>query len=738
MDRERWQQVDELYHAAVERPSAERAAFLDEACPDPDLRREVESLLSFETADGAMLDSPAWEKRLAPGERLGPYEILGRAGAGGMGEVWKARDTRLGRDVAIKVCPERFSEDFRREARAIAALNHPHICTLYDVGRDCLVMEYIDGAPIKGPLPLNRALQLGAQIADALDAAHRKGIVHRDLKPANILLTHGGVKLLDFGLAKMVPAGLLAEAPGKAKMEGALAGTLQYMAPEQLQGKEADSRCDIFSFGCVLYELIAGRRAFDGPDPASLIAATLRAEPPPLASKPLERLLRKCLAKDPDERWQSARDLRDELLWIASGYAGTPAAVTAEIKTQRWRRGWVAAVALILAVAAYSLWLVRPAPVPQRVIRFPLALQESIRDFRISPDGQKLLYLTGSDKQEFRLYDLTSGESRPLPELGGAADFFWSPDSRFVGFRIGNQFRKMELAGGLTSTIFDAGTTNINYFAAWSPGGDILFYFSGIGTARVPVEGGEDRMLARIAPSESVHVGFDPLPGGRRFLFYAASNARVLQGETRVYSVDGTAVRTVMTSDSAATYSPPGYLLYLRGDLLVAQPFDAARVALTGPAQPLINRVARYTGSAFEDLPMISASRTGVLVYRSGTRLRQSRLTWFDRTGTPSGTVGEPADYTNPALSYDGRRLAVSIRDPLSALRDIWIFDLERRGATRVTFGQGDNFRRCLGTRWHSRGFYLFAPGCARHLCQEPCSVRTGRLTVRRPVRQKR
>jgi len=206
MDREAWEQVDRLCHAALDRPAAERSAFLNDECPDPDVRREVESLLSFEAADGSAFDSPAWEKRLAPGERLGTYDIVGRAGAGGMGELWKARDTRLGRDVAIKVCAERFSDRFRREARAIAALNHPHIWTLYDVGADCLVMEYIEGAPIQGPMPVERALKLGGQIADALDAAHRKGIVHRDLKPANILVTKSGVKALDFGLAKMETA----------------------------------------------------------------------------------------------------------------------------------------------------------------------------------------------------------------------------------------------------------------------------------------------------------------------------------------------------------------------------------------------------------------------------------------------------------------------------------------------------------------------------------------------------
>jgi Tol biopolymer transport system component/predicted Ser/Thr protein kinase len=714
MDRERWQRVDELYHAAMERAAAERAAFLDDACLDPDLRREVESLLSFEAADGSLFDSPAWEKRLSPGERLGPYEIVERAGAGGMGEVWKARDTRLGRDVAIKVCAERFSDRFRREARAIAALNHPHICTLYDIGSDCLVMEYIEGAPIQGPLPLDRALILGAQVADALDAAHRKGIVHRDLKPANILVTNAGVKLLDFGLAKMAPASHAAPAAAShATREGAIAGTLQYMAPEQLQGKGADSRSDIFSFGCVFYELLTGRRAFDGSDAASSIAAILKDEPPPLTPRPLERLVRKCLAKDPDERWQSARDLRDELLWIASGEAQTPAGVATVPKSKLRRRAWIAAVALLAAVAGFALLRMRPSAVPERMFRFPLVLTEGIRDFRISPDGENLVYMTGSDRPAFRVYNLASGESRRLPVLDGAADFFWSPDSRFIGFRVGNQIRKLDLASGLPSTVLDSGNRNIDC-AAWSDDGGILFFLSGQGTARVPAEGGEATLVVKLAASDSAHLGFDPLPGAGRFLFYAGKYA-MLPGEVCVRLTDRKDSVAIMKSDSAVTYAAPGYLLYLRGDSLVAQPFDAARVAVTGPPEPLIDRVGRHYGK-LDYLPLISVSTTGVLVYRNGTRYRQSRLIWFDRTGSVSGTVGEPAEYTNPALSPDGRGLAVSIRDPQSTMRDIWIMDLVRGGGTRLTLGEADNSNAVWSHDGTRVGFTSSRPGTTRDL----------------------
>jgi len=367
MDRERWQQVDGLYHAAMERPAAERGAFLDASCPDAEIRREVESLLSFEPSDGSVFDGPAWEKRLAPRERIGPYELVARAGAGGMGEVWKARDTRLGRDVAIKVCAERFSDRFRREARAIAALNHPHICTLYDVGADCLVMEYIEGKPLAGPLPLDQALQYAIQIAEALDTAHQKGVVHRDLKPANILVTKSGVKLLDFGLAKMSASSEAGAAGGGETVaptgKNTILGTLQYMAPEQLDGREADARSDIFSFGAVLYEMLTGRRAFRRDSAALTMAAILHLEPPPLpAGMPpeLERVVARCLRKEPAHRFQHMADVRIALEELkeesdSGRLAGEHA--PARPRSRRFLRPALAAAAvLVLAAGSVFVW----------------------------------------------------------------------------------------------------------------------------------------------------------------------------------------------------------------------------------------------------------------------------------------------------------------------------------------------------------------------------------------------
>jgi Tol biopolymer transport system component/predicted Ser/Thr protein kinase len=631
---------------------------------------------------------------LSSGTRLGPYEILAPIGAGGMGEVYKARDTRLDRTVAIKISAARFSERFEREAHAVAALNHPHICTLYDVGPDYLVMEYIEGAPIQGPLPIDQALKLASQIADALDAAHRKGIIHRDLKPGNILLTKSGVKLLDFGLAKTTPAPKAADETITRALtqEGSIVGTLQYMAPEQLQGKDTDARSDIFSFGCVLYELLTGRRAFDGSDSASVIAAILKDEPPAMAAlapvaPALDRLVRKCLAKHPDDRWQSARDLRDELLWVASGSAEiATAAIPASRKRERF--AWIGALAILAAVAVFAFFRPHAPPAaPERMLRFTLPLPEDTRFAAISPDGEKVLFRAGDGENlQIGIYDLTAGESRPLAgeEIFGYA--FWSPDSRVIGFNGVSQSRKIDLASGLVSAIHDGLAST----SAWSPDGSILFAKPGEGVSRIPVEGGEPKVLTKLIPPDAGHFGIVPLPDGRRFLFFAGGGGiGGGLGEIRVGSMDGKPPVVLMKSDSVVMYAQPGYLLYLKGDTLVAQPFDASRAAIIGPAYPLINRVGRSRFNV--TFPLASVSQNGVLIYRSGTRFAQSRLTWFDRSGKVSGTVGELADYSNPVLSPDGTRLAVCIRDAQSGTRDIWILDLVRGGSTRFTFDPSDD-----------------------------------------------
>jgi predicted Ser/Thr protein kinase len=641
---------------------------------------------------------------LALGAKLGPYEILSPIGAGGMGEVYKARDTRLDRIVAVKISQEKFSERFEREARAVAALNHPHICTLYDVGPNYLVMEYIDGAPLKGPLLVEEGLQLAAQIAGALDAAHRKGIVHRDLKPANILLTKSGVKLLDFGLAKSprpreAPAFTDETRTQAITREGAIVGTLPYMAPEQVQGKDADPRSDIFSFGCVLYEMFVGRRAFGASDSASTIAAILKDDPPPmtelapLTPRPLDRLVRKCLAKDPDARWQSARDLQDELLWIASrpSEMATGTARPAPFP-KRERIAWIAALLAVSSLLAVALW--RPdflghaaAPKSAGVMRLPLSFpgEGGPLLFILSPDGKHLMYR--SQGHQVGVYDLASGSHQEIPAFQfagrGYQPYQWTQDSSAVGAIEGDQVRKVDLATGLVSTLQIGQSGSF----AWNNDGGVLFSKPGAGVFRVPPGGGEPKAVTENLVGDPGNLGIVALPGSQHFLFYIA-RGRTGSGEIRLGSLDGKPSTALTIADSIAQYAWPGHLLYLRGDTLVAQPFDTARGVITGPARPLVGRVARFRIS--QAWPMFSASQTGVLIYQAGEQTL-SRLTWFNRAGTASGTVGDIADYTNPTLSPDGSRLAVSIRDPATGTRDIWIYDLVRGGRTRFTLDGADH-----------------------------------------------
>src|ERR1700733_14813707 len=409
---------------------------------------------------------------LSPGEQLGPYEILAPIGAGGMGEVYKARDTRLDRIVAIKTSKVEFSERFEREATVVAALNHPNVCQLYDVGTNYLIMEYIEGTPLKGPLPLDQTLKYAAQICDALNAAHKKGITHRDLKPANILVTKQGIKLLDFGLAKLSSA--VAKPIDDATLTMALTGkneivgTLYYRSPEQLQaqanGQEIDGRSDIFSLGLVLYEMLTGKRAIEGSSPASVIAAHMGAPAPSIedvAPPSLDRVLRKCLAKDPDQRWQTAKDLKDELEWIANTPESGSAIPVAPLKKERLRWRWPAAVGglffVALGLASYVVFRSMPA-VAAETLRFQIPASEK-SSFNIylslSPDGRKLAYVAdGADGQSHLwIRSMDSLDSRPLPGTDGAVSPFWSPDSRYIAFGVVNKLKRIDVLGGPVQTV---------------------------------------------------------------------------------------------------------------------------------------------------------------------------------------------------------------------------------------------------------------------------------------------
>ena len=637
---------------------------------------------------------------IAPGTRVGPYEVDTLLGAGGMGEVYKARDTRLARTVAIKVSQEQFSERFAREAQAIATLNHPHICTLHDVGPDYLVMEYVDGTALTGPLPMTDVLRYAEQIADALAHAHRRGVVHRDLKPANILVTKGGIKLLDFGLAKQESPIQVDEATRTIGITqaGTITGTLQYMSPEQVEGKETDARSDIFSFGAVLYEMVTGKKAFDGTSAASVLAAVMKDEPKtaPELIGPLEPVLRRCLAKDPDERWQSAADVRWALQHVRSIAAPTPASpsrsrvvVAAGITS--------AVLAAALAVVTWALW---PTPAPDvQSQRFSIsAPPDSEFTFifpgaAISPDGKLLVFAAqGGEQSSLWLRPLDSLDARQLPDTETGNFPFWSPDGRSIGFYSTSErmLKRVDVVGGTPQSLcqtqaFEGGT--------WSRQGVILFS-SGFSIRQVPAAGGScSAVTSTGADGPERHTWPQYLPDGRTFLFVVRSRDANVEG---VYasSLDRPDQRTrLVSSDTKALYAPPyqdrtGYLLWLRDRTLVAQRFDPANRKLAGEPTPLAQNVAVGGGTAL-NIPSSRAafwvSETGLLVYRAGTGTGRV-LAWFDREGKQLESVlseERDGEIANVRLSPDGTRLAMD--RTVNDNSDIWIYEIATRRWNKVT-----------------------------------------------------
>ncbi|HYK42328.1 MAG TPA: protein kinase, partial [Thermoanaerobaculia bacterium] len=613
---------------------------------------------------------------LTAGSRLGPYEILAPIGAGGMGQVWKARDTRLERTVAIKVLPEHLSSSpdsrqrFEREAKTISQLSHPHICALHDVGREgdreYLVMELLEGQTLadrllKGPLPISETLRFGAQIASALDAAHRKGIVHRDLKPANVMLTKSGVKLLDFGIAKMLaPTPTMesltsaATAAKDVTRPGIVLGTVPYMAPEQLQGGETDSRGDIFALGAVLYEMATGRRAFDGGSAVSIMSAILTSEPPPVSSvqpiapPALDRLVGTCLAKEPDDRWQTARDVELQLSAITGAAAATPVAGVAAAPP-RGRARWLpwaiasasAAVAAAVAMAAF-MRARAPQDRPAQTIRFSVSppangafsyfVETSF--LAVSPDGTQLAYVASEPQGGQRVFvrPLSAAEARPIAGTERARSLFWSPDGRSIGYFADDKLRRVNVSGGAAVSICDV-SSRLGSSGTWGAGGDILFS-GGLGEAiyRVPASGGTPAALLRPDPSRGESVVLWPwfLPDGKRFLYLLIPQAGPA---TLMLAEPGKSPRPVMPLDSAAQYADPGYLLFAREGALLGQRFDAKTGQTSGEPFSVAERVRYFlsTGSA-----SFAASRSGTLAYQSEGDRR--RLVWFDRTGRELGS----------------------------------------------------------------------------------------------------
>jgi eukaryotic-like serine/threonine-protein kinase len=647
-----------------------------------------------------------------PGRRLGPYEILSAIGAGGMGEVYKARDTRLDRNVAIKVLPAHLAdravsrERFEREAKTIAGLNHPHICTLFDTGHqddiDFLVMEYIEGETLaqrlqKGALPIQQVLQYAIEIADALDKAHRKGITHRDLKPGNIMLTKSGTKLLDFGLAKLAqeaapatPDSQLPTMQNAITGEGTILGTLQYMAPEQVEAKEVDARTDIFAFGAVVYEMATGKKAFEGKSSASVMAKILEVHPPsmsslqPMTPPALDRVIKTCLAKDPDERWQTAGDLCRELRWIAESSASTAATSAAPAERVRASRRWAFLAGLaglvVATIAGFAVWMLKPAP-PKPVTRTIITLPPGDRlvgpdqlALALSPDGKQLAYaaIRGITSQLY-LRSMDSQEARPIPGTEGASEPFFSPDGQWIGFFAGGRLRKVSVSGGAAVTLGDAGNP---FGSSWSSQGIIAYAPStGFSLLRLSEAGGASQPLIPFGKGETSQLWPQFLPGGEAVLFVGGNNPADSHVAAQVIA---TGRRLNLAGGTQPRYAASGHLIFAQGGTLMAVPFDPKKLEVMGTAVPVVQGVA--TSNTFNS-SQYSISDTGSLVYVSGgSQTNQRRMVWVSRRGTEQPLPAPPRPYDLVSVSPDGRRVAVEIEN------QIWLYDLARDTLTRFTF----------------------------------------------------
>jgi Tol biopolymer transport system component len=657
---------------------------------------------------------------LQPGSRLGAYEIVEAIGAGGMGEVYRARDTRLDRMVAVKVLPASFRDDpalksrFRREARLISSIADPNICALYDVGDqdgiDYLVMEFVEGQTLaarltKGALRRDEALRHASEIASALASAHRHGVVHRDLKPANVMLTRTGAKLLDFGLAKLSTTEVVSfEAAGSTLTKeqsgmtaaGTIVGTLNYMSPEQLEGRDADGRSDIFAFGSVLYEMVSGRRAFDGESPASVIGAILHREPAPIgeladpSDRPLSRIIRRCLAKNPDERWQTAYDLARELEWIAEA----PEAVRGARPPRGRRLIWIAAgVAIAAAAVAMAFLALRPRtsaidPVqfvvlPPDGAAFGSGSQDRVPSFAVAPDGRALAFVAtdASGRRELWMRWFRSTSAQKLPDTDGAQFPFWSPDGRAIAFFAQGKLKKVAIAGGPAMTLTDAADPQ---GGTWNHEGVILFApAEGLGLHRVADTGGVATAVTAVEAGVQVRRHSWPqfLPDGRHFIYWA--RGRPEPGSFYIGTLDGHGGKRLLAGTFMATYAAPGYLLFLRDGALFAQRFDPERQELSGEPLTIAESVAFSSTNARASF---AASDNGVLAYRSSGLLAATSLVWTDRSGKTIGSAGPPGDYQTTTLSPDESRLVAEMHDLRTGVGDLWLIDLNRGSTSRVTF----------------------------------------------------
>ena len=653
--------------------------------------------------------------------------------------MYRAKDTRLDRTVAIKILtphglgnPKQVQR-FEREARAVSKLNHPHICALYDVGLQdgvqFIVMEHLDGETLarrltRAALPLDQVLRYAIEIADALAHAHHQGVVHRDLKPANVMLTASGAKLLDFGIAALLaPEALAKDSDATASgagaetltEEGTFVGTLQYIAPEQLEARPTDARADIFAFGAIVYEMATGQQAFKGTSRASIIAAVLEHDPELLsaarlktdAARPghcravgrampwmLDQIVARCLAKDPGDRFQTAVDLRQALRWMAESGSQTAAPALAP-QPRGWRHyrvasiavGALVVVAVLAAAVTFRTWS-SPEPSGAAPIRFEIspppnaAFSPSSASLALSPDGRSLAFTASAGQGDLALWiqSLDSLEARRVPGTGAPGQLFWSPDSRSVAFADTSASWKLttiDIAGGLPQSVGDARLPGVG---TWSRDQAIILKGDGA-LEQIPVAGGPPIAVTTLDSShgETEHNFPSFLPDGRHFLFLASSTQPEHDGVAYLASVGSSDRVRLFSSDSQVVYAAPGYLLYMLGNTLLARPFDTGSLRVTGEPIPIADQVERTTGSR---RGAFTVSQTGVLAYR---RLNETELVWFDRGGRRLGTVGPPGHYRNPALSPDGKRLAVGGLDSKTGTWDVWTMELDRDVASRFT-----------------------------------------------------
>src|SRR5262245_23516410 len=641
---------------------------------------------------------------ITPGTRFNHYEVISQLGAGGMGEVYLAEDPRLGRQVAIKLLPAEFARDsdrlrrFEQEARATSALNHPNILTVFDIGAHegapYIVAELLEGEELselikQGAIAQRKAVDYARQISEGLAAAHAKGVVHRDLKPENLFVTNDGrVKILDFGLAKLHPqqiGGIDKDAPTQKRITdpGVIMGTVGYMSPEQVRGQETDHRSDIFAFGVILYEMLTGRRAFRGDSTIEVMNAILKEEPPELdelgmkVSPGLEKVVRRCLEKKPENRFHSAHDLGFALEAVASssssGLNQTKVAQATDTTTTAKRGGrreyiaWIAAglFALIATLTLGVVWFNRAEPAEQAV-RFTLLPPDKTRfsepSIALSPDGRLLAFSATDATGKTLLYlrPLNSFSAQPLPGTENAALPFWSPDSHSIAFFSAGKLKRVEVSGAAPQTLCEVSNTG---GGAWNRAGEIIMAPTNGGALyRVPATGGVPTALTTTDPSRYSHWLPQFLPDGEHFLFYAFGKQA---GQSGLYvgSLSDKATRQILSSDYSGVYAA-GYLLFVRNGALTGQSFDTRALKLVG--EPFLIAEQVKTSSI---IPHLSAAESGTLAFQSGGT-QASQLVWFDRSGKQLGTVGEPADYSNPSLSADDKRLAVGVRDPKTKSRD--------------------------------------------------------------------